>query len=451
MKKLKQLFSIRILILLIGLIFTAGLAKGQSASAEELINEIQDLLVENYVFLDKAQEMSQHLLKLQKKKYFQKYDSNESLAEAITTAMREITNDRHLRLRPPLNVSNDNRTSDESVDVVAFTNRYYRPAVRELKYLENNVAYVDIGYFGGNDDFYSSIDALMSHLKLADAIIIDMRTSHGGSPSGVQYFCSYFFDEPLLLNTIYRRYDDNMEEFWVKEVDGKKRPDVPLYILTSSRTFSAAEDFPYTLQSRKRATIIGEVTRGGAHPTRGFSMVGGFRLGIPIARSINPITGTNWEGTGIQPDVELAKEQAYEKAIELANSGAEQYKKELFNSINAVLNSYVEAPNESELHYRLGTLIDKGLLTESNINRLGYRYLSADQATLALALFKANTQLFRRSANTYDSYAEGLAMSNNKELALINYQLAVEVAIEHGDARLENFREHLENFKKTID
>ena len=83
-----------------------------------------------------------------------------------------------------------------------------------------------------------------------------------------------------------------------------------MYVLTSNRTFSAAEEFTYNLQSQKRATIVGETTGGGAHPTRGFRVSDHFGVGVPFARSINPVTKTNWEGTGVKPDVAVPADQA---------------------------------------------------------------------------------------------------------------------------------------------
>ena len=84
---------------------------------------------------------------------------------------------------------------------------------------------------------------------------------------------------------------------------GSRYLDRPVYVLTSSRTFSGGEDFCYTLQALGRAQMIGETTGGGAHPTRPFPISAAVHIGIPFARSINPVTGTNWQGTGVVPDV----------------------------------------------------------------------------------------------------------------------------------------------------
>ena len=67
-------------------------------------------------------------------------------------------------------------------------------------------------------------------------------------------------------------------------------------------------------QALGRAELIGETTGGGAHPTRGFPVSRSVHIGIPFARSINPVTGTNWQGTGVVPDVAVPEAQAYDVA-----------------------------------------------------------------------------------------------------------------------------------------
>jgi hypothetical protein len=127
---------------------------------------------------------------------------------------------------------------------------------------------------------------------------------------------SYLFDKRTHLNDIYSRPDNRTEEYWTQEtVPGKKFGGTkPVYVLTSRRTFSGAEEFTYNLKNLKRATIIGEVTGGGAHPTRIHPLNDRFLIAVPFARAINPITKTNWEGTGVQPDVEVPAAQALKTA-----------------------------------------------------------------------------------------------------------------------------------------
>ena len=101
-------------------------------------------------------------------------------------------------------------------------------------------------------------------------------------------------------------------------VPGSRYVDKPVYVLTSHDTFSGGEDFCYTLQALGRARLIGETTGGGAHPTRGQPLSPTMSISVPFARSVNPVTGTNWEGTGVVPDVSVAAEEAYDVAYGMA-------------------------------------------------------------------------------------------------------------------------------------
>ena len=147
------------------------------------------------------------------------------------------------------------------------------------------------------------------------SLIFDLRENGGGSPDGVVFWCSYLFGEKTHLNDIFEAETGETKQFWsLSYVPGERYLDRPVYVLTSERTFSGGEDFCYTLQAQGRAEIIGETTGGGAHPTRGFPISPAVHIGIPFARSINPVTGTNWEGTGVVPDTAVPAEQAYDVA-----------------------------------------------------------------------------------------------------------------------------------------
>ena len=112
-------------------------------------------------------------------------------------------------------------------------------------------------------------------------------------------------------------------QFWTAAyVEGPRLTKSDVYVLTSSNTFSGAEEFTYNLKNLKRATIIGETTGGGAHPVdirafRNLSVV----MRLPYGRAINPITGTNWEGTGVKPDIEVPRDKAYDVAYSKALKG----------------------------------------------------------------------------------------------------------------------------------
>ena len=176
---------------------------------------------------------------------------------------------------------------------------------KEVKILEGNIGYLDFRKFREPEYGIETVVSAMGFLSNTDAIIIDLRNNGGGSPNMVQFICSYFFkDESVHLNSIYKRM-----------------PDVPLYILTSNRTFSAAEEFSYNLQKLNRAVIIGETTGGGAHPGGRIKATNKFNVWTPTARSINPITNSNWEGIGVVPDINIpANEALIEAHLEALDS-----------------------------------------------------------------------------------------------------------------------------------
>ena len=185
-----------------------------------------------------------------------------------------------------------------------------------LERLAGNVGYLDLRGF--NDAKWAGPTAIaaMNFLAYSDAIIIDLRRNGGGSPSMIQLISSYFFEEPVHLNSFYIRAEDWTKQFWSHSfVQGPRMVDTDLYILTSQYTFSAAEEFTYNMKNLERATIVGETTGGGAHPVS-FVAWSGIKMGlsVPFGRAVNPITDTNWEGTGIEPHLKVPEGDALEVA-----------------------------------------------------------------------------------------------------------------------------------------
>jgi C-terminal processing protease CtpA/Prc len=165
--------------------------------------------------------------------------------------------------------------------------------------------------------------AAMNFLSNTDAIIIDLRNNGGGSPAMIQLITSYLFgSNPIHLNSFYWRPNDVNSQTWtLPHVSGKRSPDTPVYVLTSGGTFSAAEEFSYNLKNLERATLIGATTGGGAHPGGSVVATDRFMVWVPTGRAINPITNTNWEGTGVSPHIEVpaaeALDVAHMKALEV--------------------------------------------------------------------------------------------------------------------------------------
>ena len=183
------------------------------------------------------------------------------------------------------------------------------------------------GFVPNTDLVHQEIGAKMTQIADAAAVLIDLRGNHGGDPATVAEIASYFFDEkPLHLQDIVHRDNGIVDRY----MSLAKLPGVrfgrtkPVYVLTSHETFSGGEDLAYTLQAHGRARVVGETTGGGAHPCRPFEIDPWFQVIVPYARSINPITKTNWEGVGVKPDIAVAADRALDEARGLALADLEQ-------------------------------------------------------------------------------------------------------------------------------
>jgi C-terminal processing protease CtpA/Prc len=165
----------------------------------------------------------------------------------------------------------------------------------------------------------------MASLNDTDAIIFDLRDNGGGDPKMVALMASYLFEQPTHLDDFYNRSQDSTQESWTPPpVAGNKLTNKPAYVLISRATFSGAEEFSYDLKNLKRATLIGETTRGGAHMVSPHRIDDHFTIGVPDTRPINPISNTDWEGTGVEPDVKVHASHALKTAIKLAERGIQR-------------------------------------------------------------------------------------------------------------------------------
>jgi C-terminal processing protease CtpA/Prc len=190
--------------------------------------------------------------------------------------------------------------------------------------LAGNVGYLDLqpvlfpAVLGGE-----VMTAAMSLLATTDALIIDLRNCLGGEPGMVTFLISYLWDrDPAQLSGLRERHDNVPQQAWtLPYVPGRRfGKDKPVYVLTSSVTFSGGEQLSYDLQQLGRATIVGETTRGGANPREGFRVHPHLEATISVATAVSPQTGSNWEGTGVMPDIQTtadrARDTAYRRALQ---------------------------------------------------------------------------------------------------------------------------------------
>lgn len=296
---------------------------------QAVVDSINAKLKGNYVFPKVADQMAESIESKLRKGDYNAIDDPQRFASVLTEDLRAISKDKHIRVSfAPKRISEQQQTVT-AADSIAYRNRYIASLKRnnfgfkELKILDGNVGYLDLRGFSNVQYAGETAVAAMNFLSNTDAIIIDLRFNGGGSPEMIQLISSYLFgNEPVHLNNFYWRPTDSNSQTWtLPHVSGKRSPDTPVYVLTSSGTFSAAEEFSYNLKNLKRATLIGETTGGGAHPGGSVIATDRYTIWVPNGRAINPITKTNWEGTGVSPHIKVpaseALDVAHMKALEL--------------------------------------------------------------------------------------------------------------------------------------
>jgi hypothetical protein len=300
-------------------------AKVDDAWKAQVIDSVLETIDNNYVFIDVAAEMNKFIRKQQKNNAYQDIEDAFAFADKLTTDLREVCHDRHLTVRftPSITETDfrpDSLITDEErqqrLDAQLKELKFNNFGFQKLEILEGNVGYIDLRGFMPAEYGGATAVAAMNFLANTEAIIFDLRKNGGGHPSMIQLLSSYFFEEPTHLNNFYYRPADSIQQFWTQAyVQGPRMADKDIYILTSSYTFSGAEEFTYNMKNLERATIIGETTGGGAHPIDGFGFPNlRISMGVPIGRAVNPITGTNWEGTGIDPHIAVPETKALDVA-----------------------------------------------------------------------------------------------------------------------------------------
>lgn len=287
-----------------------------AATRTKVIDNILKRLNDSYVFPETAKKMEQSIRERVDKKEYDQITSAKEFATRLTTDLQAISKDKHLRVRysnQPIPERGPRREpSAAEIDERKRDLNWMNHGFTKVERLRGNLGYLEFVNFMDEELGADTVAAAMNFINGTDALIIDMRGNGGGNPAMVALVCSYLFGpEPVHLNDLYWREGNRTDEFWTKkEVAGKRYLNKDVYVLTSKRTFSGAEEFTYNLKNLKRATIIGETTGGGAHPGGVFRVTENFGMFVPTGRAISPITKTNWEGTGVTPDVAVPAEQA---------------------------------------------------------------------------------------------------------------------------------------------
>lgn len=297
------------------------------AMRQQIVSTLVADLDRYYVFPDKAKQYAAMLSAKQQQGTYDSVSSAEQFAKRLTADLQAISKDRHLAVEYSAEVlpperANAEPSAEEKAQLLSIGRRL-NFGIETVGRLPFNIGYVDLRAFRPSDQVRSRYAAIMTLLGDTRALIIDLRKNDGGDPEAVALLASYLFDTRTHLNDIYSRIDDRTHEMWTHaRLDGPRYGAArEVYVLTSSKTFSAGEDFSYALKNLKRATLVGESTGGGAHPGTPRMLTEHFAVFIPFGRSISPITHTDWEGTGVMPDIAVPADKALAAAQRRLLSG----------------------------------------------------------------------------------------------------------------------------------
>jgi retinol-binding protein 3 len=287
----------------------------------EVIKNTSNVLINNYVFPDKAEKMSYYINQQSKEGKYSELTNPNKLADKLTADLNSQFEDKHLRIvyNPGLekdildfvkSEQNANEIKQADVEKEKSVNFYFK----KIEILPSNIGYIEFTNFPvPSAEAIKTIQAVMQFVSHTNALILDLRNNRGGNGNTASDISSYFFKSKTLTDKSFNRIENKWTDNYVENNDSITNGlylDMPIYILTSRWTFSAAEGFAYTLKYLKNAKIIGEPTSGGAHLTRSFSAGNGFVAFVPYVRGENIITKTDWEGTGVIPDLSTGKDDA---------------------------------------------------------------------------------------------------------------------------------------------
>lgn len=300
-----------------------------AGTQHEVIEQAAKVIQDRYVDSAMGRRIAQAIRQQASTDAFAHDRDPETFAQALTAELRRVSDDGHFRINysaqfiplPDANASAQYEEDDDSWAGPAINHGF-----ESVRRLDGDIGYLDLRVFAPPRIAADMLQSAMTLLAQSKALIIDLRNNGGGDSSMDLLMAAYLLDQPAEMSAIYDRPSNRltrtMSAVWVpgRRFGGSK----PVYVLISHKTFSAAEAFAYDLQAMKRITVVGEASGGGAHPYERRRLSDHFLIKLPEMRSINPITGTDWQGAGVKPDVPTAPELALDKALELARAAVAQ-------------------------------------------------------------------------------------------------------------------------------
>ena len=288
----------------------------------EIASRVMQLLKDEYVLPDKAIIAAEEVRRRLEAGVYDPVTDLQTFANRLTGTL-DIIDDWHLGVNYyPEQIPEDydywNQTEEEIAErKELLRSRNY--GFEKVKRLSGNIGYIEVrDFFYEKPNTERVLASVMTIVENTDGLIIDLRRNGGGEAEILQLFISYLMSEEVLIGTTKYRKDGRSVEYWtLDEVDGPKYgTNKPVYLVISNHTFSAAEAFTYALQSLNRVTVFGEETIGGAHPTDNMRLDDHLMIRMPVATSIDPRTGGNWQYIGIQPDVVVDASNAFDTAYQ---------------------------------------------------------------------------------------------------------------------------------------
>lgn len=295
-----------------------------AAKRDQVIEGAVKRLAEFYLAPKLAQKMAATIRTRQKRGDYRDITNGVVLATRLTDDLRAISRDKHVSVHFSWDVEppDPTGTPDQGPDTDTRLRKWLEASncgFEKAEHLAPNIGYLKFNMFAEPKFCAPTAFAAMNFLADSDALILDVRDNHGGAPTMVALICSYLFGERTHLGDFYDRGDNTTEQSWtIPYLPGKRFTGKPVYVLTSRRTFSGAEEFSYDLKNLKRATVIGETTGGGAHTVAPHRLDDHFDILVPNGGFVNAITKTDWEGTGVEPDIKVAAADALDEALKRA-------------------------------------------------------------------------------------------------------------------------------------
>ena len=304
------------LLLFISITTSFGASQAQNLTkneTREIVHKVRQLIRKHYVIPDLAKQIDQQLQENFQANKYQSLNNYAQLAKAITTDLQSLTQDGHLYLKynkgyqkntqkPKRRRGAQGHGGHGPTDEMFNRFRNKQGKFFEAKVLEGNIGYLNIPVFPSLHLCQQEIEAAMKKLSQCEALIFDVQSCPGGEGESMTFLAGYLFAQRTKLNYYFRKKQPKRTSY-TRKVPGKTMPKIPVYILTSKKTFSAGESFAFYLQQLNRAKIVGIKTRGGGRANMLFTLNPELMLSVSVSRSISAVTGKGFQGVGVVPDI----------------------------------------------------------------------------------------------------------------------------------------------------